>query len=66
MRFMIFVLSIHGAFDRLTRAVLHQYFHRCFRTGMRLNASCISLVYGKSLRIASAGAGQEIHGFVID
>ena len=36
-------------------AVLHQYFHRCFRTGMRLNASVISLVYGKSLRIASAG-----------
>jgi hypothetical protein len=56
MRFMIFVLSINGAFHRLTRAVLHQYFHRCFRTGMRLNASCISLVYGKSLRIASAGA----------
>lgn len=40
-------------------ALLHQYFHRCFRTGMRLNAAAISLVYGKALRIAGPGQAAK-------
>lgn len=55
MLFVVLILISAGC----QTAVLHQYFHRCFRTGMRLNASCISLVYGKSLRIASAGGTEE-------
>lgn len=51
MLFVVLILLSAG----LQTSVLHQYFHRCFRTGMRLNASCISLVYCKSLKIASAG-----------
>ena len=39
--------------------VLHQYFHRCFRTGMRLNVATISLVYNKSLRIDGAGRSTD-------
>ena len=30
---------------------LHQYFHRCFRTGMRLKSAVIGIVYKKALRI---------------
>lgn len=30
---------------------LHQYFHRCFRTGMRLKSAVIGLVYKKALKI---------------
>jgi len=30
---------------------LHQYFHRCFRTGMRLKSAIIGLVYKKALKI---------------
>ncbi|CAJ1373645.1 unnamed protein product [Effrenium voratum] len=44
----------------LQTSVLHQYFHRCFRTGMRFNAACISLVYHKALRLGpGADAGKE-------
>ena len=53
MLFVVLILLSAG----LQTSVLHQYFHRCFRTGMRLNASCISLVYCKSLKIPSAGGG---------
>jgi len=31
--------------------VLHQYFHRSYRTGMRLKSSIITVVYQKALRI---------------
>jgi len=55
MLFVVLILLSAG----LQTSVLHQYFHRCFRTGMRLNASCISLVYCKSLKIASAGGKEE-------
>mmetsp|Transcript_129522 Transcript_129522/g.415221 ORF Transcript_129522/g.415221 Transcript_129522/m.415221 type:complete len:1382 (-) Transcript_129522:118-4263(-) len=39
----------------LQTIVLHQYFHRCFRSGMRLNAAAVGLIYSKSLRIAGPG-----------
>lgn len=39
----------------LQTAVLHQYFHRSIRTGMRLNSATISLIYRKSLVIAGPG-----------
>ena len=39
--------------------VLHQYFHRCFRTGMRFNVACISLVYNKSLRVDGASKSKD-------
>ncbi|CAK9079757.1 ABC transporter C family member 8 (ABC transporter ABCC.8), partial [Durusdinium trenchii] len=55
---MMFVLLILGS-AALQTTVLHQYFHRCLRTGMRLNASIISLVYGKALRIAGAGKDES-------
>ena len=31
--------------------VLHQYFHRAFRTGMRLKSAMISAIYDKALRV---------------
>jgi len=31
--------------------VLHQYFHRCYRTGLRLKSSIITIIYQKALRI---------------
>lgn len=40
-------------------AMLHQYFHRCFRTGMRLNAATIYLVYRKALLISGPGRKAE-------
>eukprot|EP00439_Symbiodinium_sp_Y106_P037690 s1985_g4.t1 len=39
--------------------VLHQYFHRCFRTGMRFNVACISLVYNKSLKVDGASKSKD-------
>eukprot|EP00916_Digyalum_oweni_P008083 GHVL01013527.1.p1 GENE.GHVL01013527.1~~GHVL01013527.1.p1 ORF type:complete len:1441 (-),score=279.03 GHVL01013527.1:18-4340(-) len=33
--------------------ILHQYFQRCYRTGMRIRAAVTMLVYKKSLRIPS-------------
>jgi ATP-binding cassette subfamily C (CFTR/MRP) protein 1 len=39
----------------LQSAVLHQYFHRCFTTGMRLRAAVVTAIYQKSLRLSPAG-----------
>lgn len=36
--------------------ILHQYFHRAFRTGMRLKSATISAIYDKSLRIKPGAA----------
>ena len=55
---MLYVFLILGS-AALQTSFLHQYFHRCFRTGMRLNASVISLVYSKSLRIAGTGKDES-------
>eukprot|EP00928_Gymnodinium_smaydae_P039135 TRINITY_DN26803_c0_g3_i1.p1 TRINITY_DN26803_c0_g3~~TRINITY_DN26803_c0_g3_i1.p1 ORF type:complete len:1351 (-),score=174.93 TRINITY_DN26803_c0_g3_i1:204-4199(-) len=41
-------------------AVLHQYFHLAFRTGMRLNAASICLIYEKSLRISGPGTRSDV------
>lgn len=40
-------------------AVLHQYFHRTYRTGMRLNAASITLIYSKALRTPGPGKGGD-------
>mmetsp|Transcript_8049 Transcript_8049/g.17997 ORF Transcript_8049/g.17997 Transcript_8049/m.17997 type:complete len:1401 (-) Transcript_8049:232-4434(-) len=52
-------VGILFASNVLQTVVLHQYFHRCFRSGMRLNAAAIGLIYGKSLRIAGAGKAAD-------
>lgn len=31
--------------------ILHQYFHRCFVTGMRLRTAIVSIVYRKVLHV---------------
>jgi ATP-binding cassette subfamily C (CFTR/MRP) protein 1 len=38
--------------------MLHQYFHRAYRTGMRLKSATISLIFKKSLRIKP---GTTVH-----
>jgi len=43
----------------LQTTVLHQYFHRCYRTGMRLNAACTCLIYSKSLKLAGPGRAAD-------
>lgn len=43
----------------LQTVVLHQYFHRCFRSGMRLNTAAVGLIYAKSLRIAGPGKSAD-------
>ncbi len=46
-------------FSALAQSViLHQYFHICFRTGMRLRASIVMAIYQKSLRVSLASSGQ--------
>ncbi|EDV19525.1 uncharacterized protein TRIADDRAFT_51152 [Trichoplax adhaerens] len=46
--------------------ILHQYFHRCFVTGMRLRTAIISIVYRKSLKLNSIAKRQSTVGEIVN
>jgi ABC-type multidrug transport system fused ATPase/permease subunit len=43
-----------------------QYFHRCFRTGMRIRSAIISAVYKKALRLSSAARQKSTVGEIVN
>lgn len=45
--------------------VLHQYFHRCFTTGMRLRAALVTAIYRKTLVLSNGSRQQSTVGEVI-
>lgn len=44
--------------------VLHQYFHRCFTTGMRLRAALVTAIYRKTLVLSNGSRQQSTVGEV--
>ena len=38
---------------------LRNYFYLCFRTGMRLRSSCVTMVYSKALRLSVASRAKS-------
>eukprot|EP00516_Mucochytrium_quahogii_P000716 CAMPEP_0203759528 /NCGR_PEP_ID=MMETSP0098-20131031/12567_1 /ASSEMBLY_ACC=CAM_ASM_000208 /TAXON_ID=96639 /ORGANISM=" , Strain NY0313808BC1" /LENGTH=1607 /DNA_ID=CAMNT_0050652537 /DNA_START=285 /DNA_END=5105 /DNA_ORIENTATION=+ len=46
--------------------VLHVYFHKCFRTGMRVRAALITAIYRKSLKLTPAAREQKTTGEVVN
>jgi len=49
---MMFIASI------IQTVILHQYFQRCFTTGMRVRAGLVSLIYQKALRLSNDGRSR--------
>lgn len=43
---------------------LHQYFHRCFSTGMRLRAALVTSIYQKTLVLSNASRQKSTVGEV--
>jgi len=43
----------------LSTALLHQYFQRTYRTGMRLKSAAVSLVYSKALVVAREASWED-------
>jgi|GEM_PF-161369 len=50
----------------LQTIVLHIYFHRCFRTGMRVRTTLITAIYRKSLRLTPAARQERTTGEVVN
>lgn len=46
--------------------ILQQYFHRVFRTGMRLRSATMTAVYSKSLRLSAAARQSSTSGEIIN
>ncbi|KAI8911120.1 P-loop containing nucleoside triphosphate hydrolase protein [Gorgonomyces haynaldii] len=57
----VIALSMLGA-AVLQTVVLHQYFHACFITGMRIRSSVATAVYRKSLRLSNQARQQSTVG----
>ncbi|ORX59695.1 multi drug resistance-associated protein MRP [Hesseltinella vesiculosa] len=45
---------------------LHQYFHRCFMTGMRLRAALVTAIYRKTLMLSNASRQQSTVGEIVN
>jgi len=67
-----FVYSFALLFSNALQSVaLHQYFHRCFRTGMVLRSAVVTCVYKKALRLSvtarqSSSAGEITNLMSVD
>lgn len=46
----------------LQTVCLHQYFHSCFRCGMRIRSALVALVYTKALRLSPDARAQHSIG----
>ncbi|CDH53089.1 multidrug resistance-associated protein 1 [Lichtheimia corymbifera JMRC:FSU:9682] len=46
--------------------VLHQYFHRCFTTGMRLRAALVTAIYRKTLVLSNGSRQQSTVGEIVN
>jgi ATP-binding cassette, subfamily C (CFTR/MRP), member 1 len=46
--------------------LLHQYFHRCFMTGMRVRAAMVTSVYRKALRLSNDARQQSTVGEIVN
>ncbi|KAF9985753.1 hypothetical protein BGZ65_010009, partial [Modicella reniformis] len=47
-------------------ASLHQYYHGCFRSGMKVRAALITVVYQKSLRLSNKARQQFTVGEIVN
>ncbi|TPX44411.1 hypothetical protein SeLEV6574_g04522 [Synchytrium endobioticum] len=47
-------------------AMLHQYFHICFMTGMRIRAAVVTAIYRKALRLSSASRQTSTVGEIVN
>ncbi|KAK8830238.1 hypothetical protein WA577_005927, partial [Blastocystis sp. JDR] len=45
---------------------LRNYFYLCFRTGMRLRSSCVTMVYNKALRLSVASRAKYTEGEIMN
>ena len=45
---------------------LRNYFYLCFRTGLRLRSSCVTMVYEKSLKLSSASRAKYSQGEIMN
>ena len=59
---LLFCLALLAS-NAVQTAVLHQYFHRQFRLGMRLKVAVSALIYRKALRIQPGIGGTRWPGF---
>jgi ABC-type multidrug transport system fused ATPase/permease subunit len=46
--------------------ILHQYFQRCFETGMRVRAGLVTAIYKKSLVLSSDERGSRASGDIVN
>eukprot|EP00753_Platysulcus_tardus_P003847 PLAT12496.16.p1 GENE.PLAT12496.16~~PLAT12496.16.p1 ORF type:complete len:1587 (+),score=934.98 PLAT12496.16:2689-7449(+) len=46
--------------------VLHQYFHRVFRTGMRVRTAIVATIYAKALRLSRAAKEEQQTGQLVN
>lgn len=62
---MLFSFSVGMFFTAVCQTlVLHQYFHRCFMTGMRVRAALVTAIYRKTLVLSNAARQQSTVGEV--
>lgn len=50
----------------LQTAFLHQYFHRCYETGMRMRAGIVTAIYQKALQLSSASRQRYNTGEIVN
>ncbi|KAK8795899.1 hypothetical protein WA171_003866 [Blastocystis sp. BT1] len=45
---------------------LRNYFYLCFRTGLRLRSSCVTMIYNKSLTLSAASRSRYNQGEIMN
>lgn len=50
----------------LQSVILHQYFHHCFTTGMKLRTTIVSAVYKKSLKLSNSARKTSTVGEIVN
>ncbi|PWN48566.1 putative YCF1 [Violaceomyces palustris] len=62
-----YILSIALFLVAITQtSFLHQYFQRCFLTGMRVRAGLVSAIFKKSLRLSNEDRGNRATGDIVN
>ncbi|KAI9023065.1 multi drug resistance-associated protein MRP [Phycomyces nitens] len=61
------LISVAMFFTAITQTMfLHQYFHRCFLTGMRLRAALVTTIYAKTLVLSNASRQKSTVGEIVN